>query len=147
MSNKALLSADPALKDAVTKQVAALRISGMSKEEIANKIRISRRQVDNVIKSDEYKVIITEIGESAVMEAKNVLKRRVSELVPQAYEALKNNLAEDNMEAVKVVFKAVGLEQKEESAQGDTSITILMPGQQEPKDVNADIEVEDETNT
>jgi hypothetical protein len=111
-------------------QVVALSLTGTPEYKIAESLGISRYAVKKMREGEEFKTALKEIGEKASALALNQFKAKLEELAPLAFEALKHNLKEKKLDAVRVFAEAAGIKNQVPEAQQDSSITILMPGAQ-----------------
>lgn len=95
---------------------------------IADKLKLSERQVRNVMKTDEYKEVLDELKTSAKAKAKAFVSRRANRLMPQAMAALEKALEEGSIEGVKLVFKTFGVvDDKTDESSQDKSVNIILP--------------------
>lgn len=74
-----------------------------------------------------------DLGDRAAETALAHFKQNLDELAPLAYEALKHNLKEKKLDAVRIFGEFVGANRKEDGEQKDTSLTIIMPGAPAPE--------------
>lgn len=133
----------PEIEEALIKQIASLIVAQTPEERIAEQLRITRREVRKILLTDACKVAIKEIGDAAVRVAIQTIRTRTSHLAHLATDVLEKNLAKGDLEAVKLVYRTVGIfEAAEAKPQGDTNLTVVLPGKVEPKDVHATIEGE-----
>jgi hypothetical protein len=117
------------VEESLTQQVAALAFQNIPEYKIAEELKITRYRCRKILASKEFKDIVREIGEDAVVLAKNYIKDKVAKLSPEIYETIRINLVEKrSMEAVKVALKVVGFEQEEEVKQAATMMQIILPG-------------------
>lgn len=117
------------IRSAQIKQIAALSLDNVPEYKIAKEMNLSRHAVRKLRNSDEFKSLMQELGDHAVANAKEQFKSKMEELAPLAFEALKHNLAEKKIEAVRVFIETVGLKDKEVD-KGDTGILqVIFPGQ------------------
>lgn len=124
------------------KQIAASDLAGfMSKAEIARQFNLSHHAVAKILKSDEYNLIKDRLSDAVIAPALKQAKISLSALLKQAIKVVKKHLEEDNLEAAKLVFKSMGIGDKEDE-KGDTAITVILPGSEAPKEVQSDIVME-----
>ena len=62
-------------------QIAALAVSGASRNQISQSLKITRHFVNRAFKSEIFKKMVKEIGDDAVYASKMTLRNRVSDLV------------------------------------------------------------------
>lgn len=112
----------------MAQQVAALVLTRVSKVRIQDALGLKAREVDRIMKSEEFQNYVREIGEKAVATALNSFKSKMDELEPYAYAALEQALKDGKLEAVKVWATFVGADKQVQNSQGETNIQILIPG-------------------
>jgi adenine specific DNA methylase Mod len=125
---------DEVIQQTLVKQIAALKLQGVSGNDIAKQLKLSRYAVQKTINSDEFKAELKQLADRAVEGALLAFKSKIESLEPLAYAALKSNLQEGQLEAVKVWARFVGMDDKREE-KADNQIQIILPGQQEVKTV------------
>jgi malic enzyme len=130
-------------KEAIEKQVMALRLAGTAEVRIAEQLGISRHQVRKITHSKEYKLALKDLADKALEDAQNAFKSKLEELRPLAYEALRHNLELKKMDAVKTYVEIIGLKEQREVEKQDTNLTIVMPGANPNEKVVQTIEVTD----
>ena len=127
------------LQESLLMQTAALSLVGASENEIHQKLNISRYAVRKMRNSAEFKKLVLEHGEMALSLSREAFRSKMQNLEPLAYSALKKNLEDNRMDAVKVFLQAVGaLEQNKEEGAKDTSLTVILPGGNVVKEVKSD---------
>lgn len=109
-------------------QVVALRLQEFTEVGVSKALNITRHAVSKIVNSEAYKKRLNEIRSEAMAEAASMFMGEIAKLRPLVVKALKKNLENDNMEAVRAWARFAGLEQKPEGAAPDTSLTIVMPG-------------------
>lgn len=127
------------LRESLQKQIAVLTIQGVPEYKIAESLNISRHRVRTVRKSKEFKAEILSIGEAATAIALNMFKAKMEELEPLAYAALKQNLQEGKLEAVKVWGDFVGVKDKQEKTEQGGNMVIVMPGAKAETTVESEV--------
>lgn len=115
------------LKELQMKQIIALSLENVPEYKIAEQLKLSRYAVKKIRNSEEFKTELKRIGDEAVATAKEQFKAGLNEMAPLALKALKHNLEENKIEAVRVFVETVGLKEKEKS-QDHGPIQILLPG-------------------
>lgn len=122
------------IDELMTRRIASLLISNTSMGDIAKQLDLPYNTARKIANGDAVRGMLKEVGEAALTEAKNQIRKGVADLVPLALEALKKNLEEDSIEAVKVVFKTAGaLEKEMEKDAGITAIQVVLPGSDSAK--------------
>lgn len=103
---------------------------------IASDLGLSNRTVARIMETEEYKALISEVGDKAVAEARNQLRSASSRLVPKAIKALEALLDDDSAKAkaegVKGVFRLVGIDGNNDDSGKGGDIHILLPGATQP---------------
>jgi hypothetical protein len=79
--------------------------------------------------SSEFRDVLSDVGDAALKPAIAKAKNGADGLVDKALKVLEDALDEGDIDAAKVVFKLIGLENQEERA-SDTHLTVVMPGAQ-----------------
>jgi hypothetical protein len=116
------------IKEALLKQVVALSLENTPEYKIAEQLKMSRYAVRKMRNGDAFKAALKEIGDQAVTTAKESFKAKLDELTPLALEALRHNLKEKKIEAVRVFVETVGLKNKEDDKPQDGVINVILPG-------------------
>lgn len=115
------------MDELVLKQIAAVAISGASYRQIADTLGISRTLVKKACESPKFKELVAKIGDEELAPAIVRAKSRISKLLDKAMIVLEHHLDQNNLEAVKLVFKSIGLDNTETGA-GDSTINVILPG-------------------
>jgi transcription initiation factor TFIIIB Brf1 subunit/transcription initiation factor TFIIB len=121
----------------LVKKVAAIAATLASAREIAEQAGISEYICKKVMARADFKDELKKIAEDSTAAAKHVLKSELGKMVREVLRVIKHNLELNSLEAVKIYFKALGIEQ-EETKTGDTQINVLLPGAA-PKAVQAQV--------
>ena len=120
----------------ITRQIATRKAIGATLRELEAEFGYSRPVINRVLASDVAKAIIKEVVDSAVTGAVSAIKRELADMSDLALAALRDNLKEGSMEAVKTYFKALGMEgQATEAPEKSQQMVIVMPGAKPPKDI------------
>lgn len=117
----------PEVMEALAKEVAALSLVGTTHLQIASALNISLHRVKIIMKTPEFKQYLQEISDEAMSAAKQIIRKRFSDLAPKAVAVITRKLEEDDLEAVKLVLKGIGIEQDTSQVQ-DTNIVVQLPG-------------------
>lgn len=127
----------------ITRQLATRRALGISLRDLESEFGFSRPVVNRVLSSELAKAVIKGITEDAVSSAVIAVRKGMSDMTEEITRVLTKHLKEDSLEAVKIVLRGLGMENMEKAKDPTTqSITVILPGQQAPKEVkNGDIEV------
>jgi hypothetical protein len=127
-------------EELLIRQVAALTLSGVNSiNGVAKQLDVSRHQVRKVLAHPEYKKLLEELADKELLPVLMDMRSRIAKLGAKSIDVLSSHLDEGSLDAVKLVFKALGLEQQEKAA-GDTSIQVILPGASEEKSVEVDFE-------
>lgn len=117
---------DIVLNEVLLKRAAALSVVGTTVDKICTELAISRLQYEKLVSDPRFDELITRIGED---DEKSFLetRRSIRKLVAKAIKALDEALDKGSLEAVKIVFKSIGLDEKEQD-RADASVTVILPG-------------------
>ncbi len=120
----------------VTRQLATRKALGASLRELEKEFGLSRPVINRTLSTDLARAIQKEIQESAVAGAVASVKRQLADMTELAMEALKHNLTEKKIEAVKLYFAALGMDSQEKEKGGTTqAIQVILPGAVAPKEI------------
>jgi CRISPR/Cas system CSM-associated protein Csm2 small subunit len=115
-------------EDLLIQQIAALAIAGTTSIlGVSKALNISRHQVRRFMADPRYREILDEVAEKELVPAITSMRNKIAKLGDKAIRVLEQHLDEGNLDAAKMVFKAMGLEAQEER-QMDTTIQVIMPG-------------------
>lgn len=124
------------------RQIATSSAMGASYKDIEAQYLISAPRLAKLLRTDEARAIIEGIQEKTERAAVAYLKSKLCDLVDLTIKVIKSNLEEGNLNAVPLVFKALGVESKNEgmSAQQQT-IQVILPNAREPQTIEvSDVE-------
>ena len=113
-------------RDTLLKLIASKEILQLPVVQIMEELKLNKHEFYRLKKSPEYKAVLREISDEATGNAVSVWKSSMTGLIHEAHRALREQLADNNLEAVKIVLKSIGMD-AQEKAQGDTSITVVLP--------------------
>lgn len=120
----------------VTRQIAVRRATGASLQELEKEFGFSRPVVNRVLGTEMAKAIQKGVIDDAVAGAVIVVRKKLADMTPFAMEALEHHLKLKSLEAVKIYLKGLGMGGLEKNEiQQQQGITVILPGQQVPKDV------------
>lgn len=131
---------DDTVVESMSKQIAALAVTGINTNQISQQLGITRPQVKRILAMPQTKLLISELGDTAMATAVSQIKTRTARLVDKALIALEHNLDKNDLEAVKLIFRTVGADKPPETGPSDTSITIIAPGGTKIKENTQDAE-------
>lgn len=128
---KDLRSADPTYIDEVlTKQIAAIMVSGASVADCAKQLAISPAAVRKITSSDSYKTLMAQAADEELGPALAKAKAQLAKLSGKAVLAIERALDEgghrEALQAAGIVLKAVGLAEDEQKQQ-ETQIIVQLP--------------------
>jgi hypothetical protein len=118
---------DISLREAICKQVAIYKLSGLSVKTTADKLGISTRKIHLFWDSIEVAHYIRTISDGAVKDFKSTLVREVAKLVPLMVDTLRQHLEEKNLNAIPHALKIMGFDKEE--VEQHSNITVILPGQ------------------
>lgn len=116
------------------KRAAALAITGANLNQMTKKLGISRYLVEKLCAKEEFKQLVNELSDSEIVPIITKARKELSKLVFEAIRVLKHQLSENSLEAAKIVFKSIGLEDQEMEKR-DSEINIFLPGNEAPTKV------------
>lgn len=122
------------ITDAFLKQVVALALSGKSQNAISHELKVSRRQVRKVYETEEFKTMVEDVGDDAIRTAKVYIRQEFSKLSKEVVRVLAARLKKDDLEAVKVALKTMGLDQIEAEDGGPQGLTVILGSSSKSKD-------------
>jgi hypothetical protein len=118
------------VSEALTRQVAAILLTGASVTDCAKKLTITPAAVRRITASDKYKELITGTAEDELAPALAKAKTQLANLTTKAVKAIERALdegsARDALQAATIVLKSVGLHEEKE-AQQEQSLTVILP--------------------
>lgn len=135
MDNKS----DELLNEVLTKQVVTLKLNNVSTKDIANQLKTTQYSIKKIIDSEEFRLHLRELSDRLVDTAANTWKASISELVVEAKRVLKDKLAENDLEAVKIVVRSLGVE-KQESVVQQGNIQVILPDYTQAKTITVEPE-------
>lgn len=136
-------------KQTLIAQIAAERFLNVPDTRIAESLNINRSKLRRLVASKEYLEYVKDLGEKAVAHALSAFKSKMEDLEPLAYAALKQNLIDGKLDAVKVWGEFVGVKDKAPGeGLGSGNLTVILPGAEAPKDIEVEVSnaVQDEEN-
>lgn len=126
-------------QDTLIFDIATLTVIGKGPYEIAKQLNVDARRVKRIQEKPECKEAIKEITNSAITNAKNVVKSEVSKMVPALLETLKKHLEEHNLNAVPHALKILGITE-DEKGPASTKIQVIIPGEPtQPKTIEGEV--------
>lgn len=112
---------------ALIPSVAMKRFEGLSEAKIAEALKISRRQVGNILRTKEYDDFLQDIQDQALKHALANFRQELDKLAPLAVLALKQGLKDGKVEAVKLWSQLVGGLKQDDKAENTQAIQIVLP--------------------
>lgn len=116
------------------KLVASLVLQGITQEDIATQLKITKYAVSKIAKSDEFKEALADVSERAINVSISKWKSRMEELEPLAYDAIKKALKRGDLKAVEIFVKTLGID-KQVATQAGGNIQVILPNLTPTKDV------------
>lgn len=120
-----------AIHDAQVSSVVSLKLNNVTVKEIAKQLHLTQYAVTKIIDSEEFRLQLRELSDRVVDTAANTWKATISELVGEAKRVLKEKLAENDLEAVKIVVRSLGVEKQEQQIQ-QGNIQVILPDYTKP---------------
>ena len=117
--------------EVLTKQVAAALIGGATQAEAAKQLAIPVSTVKRIAATPEFKELLAKVGDEELAPVLAATKTKLAKLANTAIRVVEYHLKENNLEAAKMVLKAIGLEKPEEQRASDTTLTVVLPGSPE----------------
>lgn len=124
----------------LTKQVAAALIGGATQSEAAKQLAIPLSTVRRIAATPEFKELLAKVGDEELAPVLAATKTKLARLANTAIKVVEYHLKENNLEAAKLILKAIGLEKPEEQRVGDTTLTVVLPGASETNVIEVDSE-------
>lgn len=109
-------------------KVMALVLQRVPQYKIAQELGVTRYMIGKICNSESFLSTLKSQGDRAVALVREQFKSRLDELSPLAYEALKHNLKENKIEAVRIFAEMIGIKERKEEEQKDTQLTVVLPG-------------------
>lgn len=125
------------IEDAQIRTVASMVISGSSINRIAQELSTTRHHIKKIMNTQQFRDLVKEQSEEVLITARNTLKAAITERVPELIRVLDKHLKDDNLEAVKLAFKSLGMEAVEQQ-QASSNLTVVLPGFDQPKTIEVD---------
>lgn len=126
------------LNEVRDRQLASLLVSGLSVSAAAKEIKLSAAQAHRIMETEEFRAALREISDKLLANSANTWKAAISQLVTKSIEVLKNKLDQNDLEAVKLVVRSLGVE-KQAEAPMQGNISIILPDYSQPKHVDIDV--------
>lgn len=123
-------------KTEMLRQIVMRRIVHTPVDEIAKEFNTSRAALYRLFGTQKYRDALKELSEESTGAAVMAWRASMSELIKEAHRALKEKLADNDLKAVEIVLKSIGVDNVEATTQS-SSITVVLPGE-----VGKTIEVE-----
>lgn len=113
------------ITDANLKRVAALSVLGMKPPSIATELGIKRTTVNYILNTNKCKKLIDEANESAISEAKRIIKRDLAKIAPDFIKTIVKGLKKHDIRAAMLYAKLMGVE--EDPGKGSGNLTVVLP--------------------
>lgn len=125
-------------KTEMMRQIVMRRIVHTPVDEIAKEFQVSRATLYRVFATEEYRNVLKELSDQSSGAAVLAWRASMADLIKEAHRALKEKLKDNDLKAVEIVLKSIGVDSVEPSTQ-NSSITVVLPGE-----VTKTIEVKDD---
>lgn len=119
--------------------IATQLITGVSKAEIAKSLNTNVQRVNVLLKNTDFKAIMTELTDDLIGTAVASWKGAMSERIEQALKVIDFHLKTNNIEAVKLVMKSIGLDNQAPTVAAQGSLTVVLPNYETGKTVKAEV--------
>jgi hypothetical protein len=121
----------------MVRQLATRRVLGVSLRELEKEFGVSRFLINKALASDTGKAVMKGLTEDAVKACVLQAKQELTSMLPLVLTALRTNLEEGSMEAVREYFRVLGVSAPapEKVTQQTQAIQIILPGHNQPKDI------------
>ncbi len=119
-------------------EIALLELEGCTARQISERTGLTTYQVRKIQGSESYKATVQKFQKEVFDASIQKLRSKFSKMVDKVVSVVEHHLDENNLEAVKVFGKFIGVE-KEEKATGDTNISLVLPGSSAAKFVKAGV--------
>lgn len=118
----------PSQEVVLIKRMVALTIAGMNYNQMSKQLKLGRNTVSRLCNTPEFEKLLEEKTEAEIGPLIVRARVELSKLVSKAIQVVHHHLDNNSLDAVKITFKAIGLENQEQ-VQRDAPINIIMPGQ------------------
>lgn len=108
------------------KMVAAQRILHTPIDTIITELKLTKYRINKLMATKEYKEVLKEMSDEATSHAVSVWKASVSDLVSESHRVIKEKLKQNDLKAVEIVLKSIGVEATE-NVTAPTSIQVILP--------------------
>lgn len=119
--------------------IASQLVSGVSKAEIAKSLNTTTQRINNLLKDEQFKSVMRELTEDVVGAAVSTLKSAMADRTEQALRVIDHHLMQNNLEAVKLLFKSLGLENVAPQVAQQGSLTVVLPSFDGAKTLEAEV--------
>ena len=105
-------------------KVGTFILKGFSIKSISQHLKVSKDRVRQVMKSEEYQNFIEEVESTAKKSVHTYLRRHFMDMAPDLAGSLQSLVKKENVEAIKVTLKAIGILDNEQQQQ-DNNLTVI----------------------
>lgn len=125
------------VSDVVIGRIVVLFSQGMGQQKIARTLTqelgqtVTWRDVKAALETDKAKELLDDLLKTVMMQAKLAIRSGMSKLVPQAIDAVVENLKKKNLKAAQMVFEASGAIEKTPEENKSQNLTVVLPGMTE----------------
>lgn len=127
----------------LVKQAASIIATGGNVADVARSLDITHHRAKRLVDGDECRKYMNEIGNEALSTAKERIRKGTAGMVDDILDTIRKHLKDGNLQAIPHALKILGFTESEGEVK-DTTINLVLPGQQVVKDVTTTYEVKDE---
>jgi hypothetical protein len=131
---------NPVEEGIIAKQLAVALLDGSPVSQAAKAVGIELSVARRIVKSEAFKELVNKAGDDSLLPALAEAKNKLAKLTSKAIKVIEYQLDENNLDAAKIVLKAVGVDKDDGKAEQDTVLNIIMPGATEPKSIDVEVE-------
>lgn len=124
---------DEVITEARLKKAAAMAVGGAEKGDVRKALGLTYYAVNKLYNDEQFKKLVAELGDDAIVVAKQTTRNKIAKLAAKAVVALEKNLDKHNLEAVKVVLRSMGIEQQKEGDDKASGLTVVLATQPKPE--------------
>lgn len=119
----------PVNDEVLAAKMAALTVANpaISKASIAKQLSVGPNVVNRILNSEGYRALLANMTREQIAPILAKVKTDIYNLGVEAVRVLRERLAENDLEAAKVVLRTMAVDLPQEN-QGDTNITVVVPG-------------------
>lgn len=129
-------SSDPIQDEILAAKIAAITVATPSVgiKALSTQLGVGITVVRRILASEGYRSLMSNMARGQIAPILDKVKSDIFNLGQEAVRVLKARLADDDLEAAKVVLKVMALDAPVD-AQPDTQLTVIVPGVRQEKEV------------